>query len=256
MRCVVRRPLGMYLVSTGKPELIGNRRGGHREKLPRAAAFFCFILSNALCALQVGNPKMPEAAGTANTFDDSVDVKLFKSVGLYYLLRPVPADGPRSDHRCLRAFIAVVWSLFGLSALQFSVLYFVRTDLKRLINLIMLLNVSLTTCFKGYVLIGNADRMWAVLELLGRYAFTTSSYRDPSELIRSRAKLSALTRTFVAFTYSVVFVWIVSPFFIETPMRAVRPDGTVAEYRMAVLNMWTPLQTRRTTRRRVGRSST
>lgn len=178
------------------------------------------------------------AAATEDAGSDLVDVRLFKAIGLYSVMEPVPDSRRALKYR--KAFAACVWLMLGTCVTQLGALYFMLKDFERLSQIVLVVNVSLTTCSKGYVLVRHPDRMWRVLEL-ARYTFTTSGRRDPSELIRCRSALATLGRTFVALNYCVLFVWLSSPFFIREPLRVVHRDGTVAEHRAAVQNLWTPL---------------
>jgi hypothetical protein len=63
--------------------------------------------------------------------------------------------------------------------------------------------------------VANADRMCATLEAT-RYAFTGCGGRDPSELRRCRATLSAILRTFVALSFGTLFVWVLIPWFMAS----------------------------------------
>ncbi|VVC26167.1 Olfactory receptor, insect [Cinara cedri] len=168
-----------------------------------------------------------------------VDVKLFKIIGLYQILRPAPQDG-RTGRKYQKTLMAVMWLMLMTYIIQISALYFAMNDFQRLAHQTLVLSVCVVTWIKGYLLIWNADRMWPVLEL-GRYAFTSSGHRDPSKLIQCHATLSTMVRLFAAFYYWVLVAWLASPFFIHEPTKIIHLDGTVSKHRMTVLNLWMPL---------------
>lgn len=180
---------------------------------------------------------MTEAV-TVDSNKTIVDEKLFKIIGLYYVLSPTQ-DG-RSEHKYRKILIVVSLLMLAIFITQIGALYFALNDFQRLAHMIMVLSFCLITCFKGYVLVRNANRMWPVLEL-GRYSFTSSGHRDPSKLIQCRAVVFTMVRLFAMFNYCVLAVWLVSPFFIHEPITIIHLDGTVSKHPTVILNVWVPL---------------
>lgn len=179
-----------------------------------------------------------EAVETEDASSSIVDVQLFKSIGLYRILGPVQDNQHASKYR--RVLITCVCVMLSVSATQLGAMYFMLKDFERMAQIFMAVTISLTSCTKGYVLARQADRLWRILEM-ARYGFTLSGRRNPSELNRSRAMISSLGKTYALFSLYVFVVWMVSPFFIREPLRVIHRDGTVAELRVSVQNLWTPL---------------
>ncbi|XP_026804934.1 odorant receptor 22c-like [Rhopalosiphum maidis] len=154
------------------------------------------------------NPAEKDADG-----DTVMDVELFKSIGMYQLLRP--AECGLNSRRCRMAALVVVALTLGLQSMQVCRLYLARHDFQMFANMGVLVINGLMCLLKGYMVVANADRMCATLEAT-RYAFTGCGGRDPSELRRCRATLSAILRTFVALSFGTLFVWVLIPWFMAS----------------------------------------
>lgn len=165
-----------------------------------------------------------------------VDEPLFKAIGLYQLLHP--AEGTRQ--RWYRTvYLCVLWLTFGLQCVQIVGLYFTLHDFRRFAYMTVLAVNGMMCVLKGYVLVTNADRLQAVLDV-ARYGFTTSGLRDPGALRRCRATLSKLLRTFVTISFSTLTVWTVTPLFMDSHVPIAQPDGTIGYYRTTIDNLWLP----------------
>lgn len=176
--------------------------------------------------------------GTAEDGGTVVDEPLFKAIGLYQLLHPDEGAGQR--RRWYRtAYICVLWLTFGLQCVQIVGLYFTLHDFRRFAYMTVLAVNGMMCVLKGYVLVTNADRLRAVLDV-ARYGFTTAGRRDPGALLRCRTTLSTLLRTFVTISFSTLTVWTVTPLFMDSHVPIPRPDGTVGHYRTTIDNLWLP----------------
>ncbi|KAF0765148.1 odorant receptor 22c-like [Aphis craccivora] len=142
-----------------------------------------------------------------------LDVKLFKSIGMYQLLRPAEC-GLNAD-RCRSAALGVVFMTLGLQSMQVCRLYLARHDFQMFANMAVLVINGLMCLLKGYMVVANADRMCATLDAT-RYAFTGCGGRNPSELRRCRATLSTILRAFVALSFGTLFVWVLIPWFMAS----------------------------------------
>ncbi|KAE9532665.1 hypothetical protein AGLY_009746 [Aphis glycines] len=142
-----------------------------------------------------------------------LDVELFKSIGMYQLLRPVECG--LDVGRCRSAALVVVFMTLGLQSMQVARLYLARHDFQMFANMAVLVINGLMCLLKGYMVVANADRMCSTLDA-ARYAFTGCGGRDPSELRRCRATLSTILRTFVALSFGTLFVWVLIPWFMAS----------------------------------------
>ncbi|XP_025420356.1 odorant receptor 46a-like [Sipha flava] len=104
----------------------------------------------------------------------------------------------------------------------------------------MLVVCGTLSVYKGHVMVANADLIWDTLHV-ARYAFITCAGRDESELRRAGSLLRALLRAFVAVSYQTLAIWIAIPWLTDDRVPVANGDGTMAEYRMNVNNLWTPL---------------
>ncbi|VVC25250.1 Olfactory receptor, insect [Cinara cedri] len=163
-----------------------------------------------------------------------VDVKLFKAIGLFQIL----SAGGRWHRTALQIGLC---TYFGSIILNVACLYLASNDFQRLTYLSLLIIIAAMYALKAYVLLVNADRLWAVLDL-ARYAFTSCGQRDPSRLSRCRTALSTLLHALVVINYGAAVVWLVSPFFVQDKRLSVTHlDRDVKEYRIGIFNLWVPM---------------
>lgn len=190
----------------------------------------------AMCA---GNE--PGLTGPETAADDVTvaDLKLFRAIGLHQMLNP--ADR-RSGYRLRLAYRAVVALAFALQSVQIVGLFFTLNDLRRFAYMTVMVFNGLMCVLKGHVLVMNADRLWAVLDV-ARYRYTVCGARDPTALHRCRATLAVLLRTFAVLSFSTLIIWSTMPLFMDPYVPITKPDGTVGQYRTTIDNLWFPAMT-------------
>ncbi|XP_025196562.1 odorant receptor 22c-like [Melanaphis sacchari] len=142
-----------------------------------------------------------------------VDVRLFKSIGVYQLLHPVECGIDAVLWRTVA--LVVVCLTLGLQSMQVCRLYLARHDFQMFANMAVLVINGLMCLFKGYLVVVNADRMCATLDA-ARYTFTGCGSHDPSELRRCKVTLTVILRTFVALSFGTLFVWVIIPWFMTS----------------------------------------
>lgn len=142
-----------------------------------------------------------------------VDVKLFKSIGLYQLLHPVECG--LDSGLCRKAAMVVVGLTLGMQLMQIFRLYLARYDIPMFANMAMLVVYGFMCLLKGYTIAAHADRICITLEV-ARYGFTGCGGRDPSKLRQCRVRLSMILRTFVALSFGTLIVWLVMPWFLAS----------------------------------------
>lgn len=169
-----------------------------------------------------------------NNDETAVDVKLFKTIGLYQLLRPSKTGWYRTILR------AILWLIFSVHIVQTIGLYFVLNDLERFMFMTVMILNSLMCLFKAYVMVTNADQLWSILDV-ARYAFTSCSSQNTSEMHRCGATVSVLLRIFTVISYSSLVVWIATPWFMEEYVSVINMDGTVSYHRTTIYNQWYPV---------------
>ncbi|XP_025420352.1 odorant receptor 46a-like [Sipha flava] len=167
----------------------------------------------------------------------AMDVELFRVIGLMRLVRP--ARG-RTDRWYRAAVAGLVRLAFVLQGTQVVGLYFALNDFQRFANMAVLLISGLMSLYKGHVLAANAARVWDTLRVT-RFAYVTCSGRDAGRLRRTGDALRPLLRAFYVFSYLTLAMWISMPCFMHDRVPMAAPDGTVAEYRMTVNNLWIPV---------------
>lgn len=167
--------------------------------------------------------------------DTAVDVALFETIGMFRMLRDDTKTWKRAAVSCIILTTA-------MHTLQMVGLYYTLNDFNRLMYMFMLVVYGMLCNYKLYVLVVNADR---VLDVLGTasFRFVTCTGRDPVPLRRCRAVLRTALRTFVLSSYVTVVMWVAAPLIGVADYRVpvVQPDGTVAEYRMTINNLWLPV---------------
>lgn len=166
--------------------------------------------------------------------ETAMDVKLFKTIGLYQLLCPSKTGWYRTIIR------AILWLIFSVHIVQMIGLYFVLNDLERFMFMTVMILNSLMCLFKAYVMVTNADQLWSILDV-ARYVFTSCSSQNTSEMHRCRATVSALLRVFTVISYSSLVVWITTPWFMEEYVSISNMDGTVSYHRTTIYNQWYPV---------------
>lgn len=173
--------------------------------------------------------------------ESAVDVEMFKTIGLYQMLRmagPVDGDGVPTYRRVV---LSVVFVAFGLMGFQTFSVYFSRVDLEFFTYMTLVQVNGLLCLYKGYVMVTNADEMCDVLRV-ARREFTSGSLRDPRDLRQSRSVLVLVLRTFVGLSYSTLAVWLSIPFLLTSFYVPVfNHDGTISQCRLAIYNMWYPV---------------
>lgn len=192
-----------------------------------------------------GDNGSPDRTDSGEDDDDStgtvVDVKLFKAIGLYQLL--CPAYG-RSGRRYRAALLTILRIAFALQVTQLLGLYYAVNDLQRFTNMAVLVVCGMLCVFKGYVVITQGERMWAVLDA-ARYGFASpprrGRRRQLAALRRCRTTLSVLLRGFVAFSYATLAVWLAVPFLMDAHVPVADVSGTVDRYRLNINNLWVPV---------------
>ncbi|KAL4119061.1 hypothetical protein QTP88_011930 [Uroleucon formosanum] len=142
-----------------------------------------------------------------------MDVKLFKSIGMYQLLHPATLHLDRD--LCRIAAMVVVGLTLGMQQMQIFRLYLARHDIPMFANMAMLVVYGFMCLLKGYTIAAHADRICITLEV-ARYAFTGCGGRDPSLMRRCRARLSPILRTFVGLSFGTLVVWLVMPWFLTS----------------------------------------
>ncbi|VVC25230.1 Olfactory receptor, insect [Cinara cedri] len=179
-----------------------------------------------------------EANQASDLIDDEndhtvMDVKLFKTIGLYHLLQPTG--------KIYRTRVKVIVKvMIALHLTQIFGLYYAINDLKRFANMTVLSISGLSCLFKGYVLVTNGSKLRSMLEVAG-YEFMESSHRDPSKLHQCKGRLCVLLRMFTVCSYSTLVIWIVGPFFVGGYELITNLDGNVSEYRTTINNQWVPV---------------
>lgn len=177
---------------------------------------------------------------TAN--ETIVDVVLFKIIGLYRLLHKSSIKngcwGTGDWYKTL--LMGMVWLLFSLQTLQIIRLYLTVNDLQIFLSIGLTFIFSLISTFKGYVLLKNADRFLAMMDVT-RYSFTLCSHRNSSYLRQYRNVLNLFFRSFFTFDLVTTIQWIIIPFFLRNSVPYVKLDGTIGHYRPSVYNIWLPL---------------
>lgn len=191
-----------------------------------------------------GNSVSPSRSDSDDDDEDSagtvVDIKLFKVIGLYQLL--CPAYGLSGD-RYRMVLLTVLRIAFALQVTQLFGLYYALNDLQRFTNMAVLVVCGMLCLFKGYVLITEAGRIWAVLDA-ARFGFMSSRRgrrRQQSALHRCRATLSVLLRTFVTFSYVTLAIWLAVPYLMDAYVSIADPHGIVDRYRLNINNLWVPV---------------
>lgn len=174
--------------------------------------------------------------------DGTMDVLLFKTLGLYQLLLPSHVEFGK---RYRTALLAFVWLAIGLQTMQIAGLFFALNDFQRFAKMAMQAINGLLCLYKGYTLVTNADRLWSTLDVT-RYGFLESYDRrhgyPPNVLLECRATLTLLLRMFATLSYLTLVIWIVEPFFsANVYMPITQRDGTVHDYRMTINNLWMPV---------------
>lgn len=170
--------------------------------------------------------------------DTMVDVKLFKTIGLYRLLRPSAVDGSGTRYR--KFVLATVQLMFAVQCMQAVRLFLVVEDLQLFPYLLMIFSGTSPCAYKAYVLMTKGDRFWAVLDA-ARYGFMSCGHRDPSRLRRSRRALVTWLRPFVGLVVCTMTVWLLSPWFADDRVARVKLDGTVGRYRPSTYDFWYPV---------------
>lgn len=153
-----------------------------------------------------------------NYYDDddggtTMDVNLFKAIGLYQLLHPVECG--LDSGLCRMAVKAIMALTLGLQSMQVYRLYLARHDIPMLANMAVLVIYGFMCLFKGYTLAAHADRICITLEA-ARYAFTDCGNRNPSLMRRCRTRLSAILRTFVGLSFGTLVVWLIIPWLLAS----------------------------------------
>lgn len=171
--------------------------------------------------------------------DETVmDMKLFKAIGLYQLLQPAASGG--LSQRTRKAILAVLWLTAGLLIMQFFRLYLTLDDLQTCVYSAMVMTIGMNCIYKGYVMVTNAERLRAVLDVT-LYGFTSCGGRDPSELRRCQEILFFWLRMFVKLSCIATIAWIVMPLLMIEYLPYAKLDGTVGYYRQTILNYWFPV---------------
>lgn len=168
-----------------------------------------------------------------------VDNKLFKAICLHQILDPT--NGSNRYYRLV--LIAFMYMSFGVQIVQFVGLYFTIHDLQRFGFVTTTLSDAFLCIFKGYVLVMNADKLRASLEV-ARYEFTSCGGRDQRLLRQSRAVLSTILRTFTVLSWCTCFIWALGPLFtMDDFLQVTEADGIVSRYRVLIFNVWLPIPT-------------
>ncbi|XP_060878596.1 odorant receptor 2a-like [Metopolophium dirhodum] len=166
-----------------------------------------------------------------------VDNGLFKAICLHQILDP--AKGGNRYYRL--AFMVVMWVSLSVQIIQSVGLYFAVNDLQRFAFTTTMIFNALLCLSKGYVLVTNADRVRASLEV-ARYGFTSSGARDQRLMRRSRAVLSTVLRTFAVLSWVTCFIWALTPLFaMDEYLQLTNANGTVSRYRVTIYNVWLPV---------------
>lgn len=166
-----------------------------------------------------------------------VDKRLFKAIGLYQILNPTPGA-----NRCYRiAYMTSMIMSFVVQITQLIGLYFAVNDLQRFAFTTTVISNGFLSLSKGFVLVTNADRLCAGLEL-ARYEFTSCGSRDQRTARGSRAVLSSILRMFLVLSSVTGFVWALTPLSLMGDYLPVtNMDGTISRYRVTIYNIWLPI---------------
>ncbi|CAI6344477.1 unnamed protein product [Macrosiphum euphorbiae] len=178
---------------------------------------------------------MPVSANECGDDETAVDLTLFKVIGLQRLL------DPGSKGRRLRAMYKWIACLtLTIQLMQVVGLYTSVNDVQRFASLAVLAFNEITCSFKGILLVTNADRMRAVLDV-AMYRYTTCGYRQPANMRLTSATVSTLLRTFTMIAYFMLVTWIVIPLFTGVDyVQIEHSDGTAGAYRKTIDNIWLP----------------
>ncbi|XP_060861890.1 uncharacterized protein LOC132938922 [Metopolophium dirhodum] len=178
---------------------------------------------------------MPVNANECGDDDTAVDMTLFKVIGLHRMLDPgTTGRRLRAAYKCF-AYLTVTVQLMQVAGLYASV-----NDLQRLASLAVVAFNALMCLFKGILMVTNADRMRAVLDV-ALYRYTTCGHRQPANMRLTSATASTLLRTFTVISYCTLVVWIISPLFTGVGcVQIEHNDGTSGVYRKTIDNMWLP----------------
>lgn len=145
---------------------------------------------------------MPVIANECDDGETAVDLTLFKVIGLHRMLDP-GATGRRlrASYKWI-AYLTVTIQLMQVVGLYASV-----NDLQRLASLALVAFNALMCLFKGILMVTNADRMRAMLDV-ALYRYTTCGHRQPANMRLTSATVSTLLRTFAVISYCTLVVWI------------------------------------------------
>jgi len=171
----------------------------------------------------------------------AVDAKLFKTIGLYQLLRPYET-GSAGD-RCKTALLFVIRISFGFLLTQVVRILLATGDLERFVFTILINTTLLNMQYKYYVMVTNADSLRDIMDVTS-YGFTSCGRRDRTPLHRCRDAFRPWLRVYTIISVLSTLVWVISPLLVADYAPFDKLDGTVGCYRQTVYNMWFPISER------------
>lgn len=140
-----------------------------------------------------------------------IDMKLFKSIGLYQLL--CPTKNRDFDNLYRTVFRVIILTTFCLQIIQTVRLFNALDDLQLFLHIAMLLVNGLICLLKGYMMVINADRLWSILDV-ALIKFTSCGYRKRSQLYRCQQTVSTWLKTLAGLSYGTLLFWIAAPWFM------------------------------------------